>query len=333
MFLGRSCAGIMADIFFFLLVIAVSFIHYWYSFFSVSACFRFLSADFQSDLLQHRKTLTHTHPPTFPLHGLLSVSPPRVFQSSSSFWLWDHDVGKRFFRLSFFFISRLSLTDLPHFLPFPSMALLPLSSFKTIPPSPPFAFFCSRFSSVLLFFSSLSSFICLSSSLVRLQRVLKSWGHQETSSAAHFFPPTIPLLFSLHSAFFFIAVARSYLFTSSLFSQSRPFLFGLFFYWEFLWLLPLFFSYLFHFLSCCWRLTYSVMLFKFFWMPCCSGLFIACSSWSFDWSSCSFLHFSTAIIFFIPIALNSRTSHILGCDWHFLWLLIHLPTTFTIFCL
>ena len=60
MFLGRSCAGIMADIFFFLLVIAVSFIHYWYSFFSVSACFRFLSADFQSDLLQHRKTLTHT---------------------------------------------------------------------------------------------------------------------------------------------------------------------------------------------------------------------------------------------------------------------------------
>lgn len=243
-------AEIMADIF--SLVITVTFIHYWYSFFSVSSCFRFLSAVFQSDLLQHTKTFTHTHPATFPLHGLLSVSPPRVFQSSSSFWLWDHDVGNRLHQAFFL----LHLSSLPHrspsFPPFPVDVSPP-----SLPPSPPFAFFSSRFSSVLLFFSSLSSFICLSSSLVRLQRVLKSWGHQETSSAARFFPPTIPLLFSLHSAFFFTTVPRSYLFASSLF-------------WLFFFLLRIslvaasFFSYLFHFPSCCWRLTYSIMLFKFF---------------------------------------------------------------------
>lgn len=206
-------AEIMADIF--SLVITVTFIHYWYSFFSVSSCFRFLSAVFQSDLLQHTKTFTHTSGNFSSAWFALRLSStclskfllvlalrPRCGESPSSGFLSSSSLVSP---------SQISLIS--------SLSRRCVSSLSppSLPPSPPFAFFSSRFSSVLLFFSSLSSFICLSSSLVRLQRVLKSWGHQETSSAARFFPPTIPLLFSLHSAFFFTTVPRSYLFASSLF--------------------------------------------------------------------------------------------------------------------
>lgn len=195
---------------------------------------------------------------------------------------------------SFFFISGLSSTDLPHFLPFLSMCLLPLSSFKTIPASPSIssicsdAFFSSCFSSILLFFSSLSSFICLSSSLVRLQRFLKSWGHQETSSTVHFFLPTIPLSSSYFIQLSSSLVPHSSLLSSSLFSHSWAFHFGLF-----LWLTPLFLLFVpFPFLLLAPHLQYNVIS---VFPQCfhCSSLFIACSSLSFDWSSC----FSTLLLF------------------------------------
>lgn len=223
-------AEIMADIF--SLVITVTFIHYWYSFFSVSSCFRFLSAVFQSDLLQHTKTFTHTHPATFPLHGLLSVSPPRVFQSSSSFWLWDHDVGNRLHQAFFL----LHLSSLPHrspsFPPFPvdvsPPSLLPLSLHLLRSPS------LAPVSA--LFYYSFHPSLLSSASLVLLFACKEFWSLE-----------VIRKLLQLSASFLqpFLCCSRFIQLSSSLqflvpICSLHPYFDFFFFYWEFLWLLPLF---------------------------------------------------------------------------------------------
>lgn len=92
--------------------------------------------------------------------------PPPVFQRFPSSVFETMMWGVAFIRVSFFF-SCFSFTDLPHFLPFLSVSCLVFQKHPSLSLHP---LICSEailstcFNSLLLFSSSLPSFICLSSS-------------------------------------------------------------------------------------------------------------------------------------------------------------------------
>lgn len=177
------------------------------------------------------------------------LSPPPVFRSFASSVFRTMTMRIAFIRVSFFFISSLSFTDLPHFLHFPLCRLSPHPNFS---PSIPYicsaAFFSSCFSSVFIIL-----FIPLFFHLFEDFEVLRS-----SRKLFFFLQPFLALSFLLHSVFF-LSSSTSAVFILIFPQLSFHILILDFFslYCEFFWCL---FSAIFSsFLSCCWRFTYKVI--------------------------------------------------------------------------
>lgn len=228
----------------FLTVITVPLIHYWPVLW-YSSCFMSACGFSSAVLVRPPPALTNIQrsPQTFLLF-LFRLSYPPVFQSFAS------SVFVAMMPSSGFLLHLWSpLHRSPSFPPFPVCVSLPSLVFQNHPSFSPSissicsdAFFSSHFSPVLLFFSSLSSFICL---LVHLFTGKDFWSLEVIMKLLQLFVSFLPSFllpfFLLHSAFFlssslslsveFIVFPPSWAFNSY---------FGLFLYLNFVWLVSVF---------------------------------------------------------------------------------------------
>lgn len=159
------------------------------------------------------------HPQILP--NLPPLSPPSVFQSlSPCVFIWFRGT---FISVSFFFISGLLFTDPPHFLPFPVCVPRPPLDFQIHPSvSPSISSVCSdavlssRFSAILLFFSSLPSFICF---LVHLFTGEAFWSLEVIVKLILLLLP----FFLLHSMFFLSSFSFALCWVCLIFPPSSAF--------------------------------------------------------------------------------------------------------------